>query len=330
LTAPLHRQPSPVARVKPPLARDQLPPESPLPFPMQDLSRPFIDPAAPQRLSNTEPSWLRAGVTLATILLTLVFTHQMAVFLSADGLTVFEGLTLAFYVLTFVWIAFAFVNALLGAVVLIGGTDGRPPNPTRPLRVALLILTYKEPPTRVFGNATAMFSNLAEVESHHNYDLFVLSDTNESELIEEEQAAFLAARELLEADWPLYYRRRGQNSNRKVGNIADWICRWGGDYEAFLVLDADSVMSAQAIHALTDELARDETLGLVQSAPRIIGARTLFGRIQQFSSATVGPVVAAGASTWMGAEANYFGHNAIVRTRAFAASASAAVQWSFA
>jgi membrane glycosyltransferase len=167
-----------------------------------------------------------------------------------------------------------------------------------------------------------MFSNLAEVESHHNYDLFVLSDTNESELIEEEQAAFLAARELLEADWPLYYRRRGQNSNRKVGNIADWICRWGGDYEAFLVLDADSVMSAQAIHALTDELARDETLGLVQSAPRIIGARTLFGRIQQLSSATVGPVVAAGASTWMGAEANYFGHNAIVRTRAFAASAN--------
>ena len=39
------------------------------------------------------------------------------------------------------------------------------------------------------------------------------------------------------------------NTDRKIGNLADWVERWGGSYEAMLVLDADSLMSGEAIVA---------------------------------------------------------------------------------
>jgi membrane glycosyltransferase len=43
--------------------------------------------------------------------------------------------------------------------------------------------------------------------------------------------------------------------------------------------------------------------------------------LQQFAAKVYGPVIATGLSTWMGRDGNYWGHNAIIRTRAFAAHA---------
>ena len=40
--------------------------------------------------------------------------------------------------------------------------------------------------------------------------------------------------------------------------------------------------------------------------------------MQQFSGRAYGPVIAHGVAWWHGAESNYWGHNAIIRTRAFA------------
>jgi membrane glycosyltransferase len=44
----------------------------------------------------------------------------------------------------------------------------------------------------------------------------------------------------------------------------------------------------------------------------------LFARVQQFAARIYGPVIAAGLSAWMGRDGNYWGHNAIIRTKAFA------------
>ncbi|MEX7643755.1 glucan biosynthesis glucosyltransferase H, partial [Stenotrophomonas maltophilia] len=52
--------------------------------------------------------------------------------------------------------------------------------------------------------------------------------------------------------------------------------------------------------------------------PSVIGGRTLFARMQQFGGRVYGPVIARGVAWWHGAESNYWGHNAIIRTRAFA------------
>jgi membrane glycosyltransferase len=42
----------------------------------------------------------------------------------------------------------------------------------------------------------------------------------------------------------------------------------------------------------------------------------LFGRLVQFAAAST-PMLAAGQSAWQGDAANYWGHNAILRVRAF-------------
>ena len=85
-----------------------------------------------------------------------------------------------------------------------------------------------------------------------------------------------------------------------------------------LVLDADSLMSADAIRALADEMAADPGAGLIQSAPLVIGSDTLFGRMQQFAASVYGTLLSEGLARWTGTEGNYWGHNAIIRTRAFA------------
>ena len=64
---------------------------------------------------------------------------------------------------------------------------------------------------------------------------------------------------------------------------------------------------------------RDPDAGIIQTLPLIINRNTLFARAQQFAARVYGPVIAAGLSAWMGRDGNYWGHNAIIRTQAFAA-----------
>ena len=119
----------------------------------------------------------------------------------------------------------------------------------------------------------------------------------------------------------MHYRRRAENTDGKVGNLAEWVETWGGAHEAMLVLDADSLMSPRAVEQLADALAADPAAALIQSFPMLFGAETLFGRVQQFSSRVYGMPLAEGLARWTGPEGNYWGHNAIIRTAAFAASA---------
>ena len=66
-------------------------------------------------------------------------------------------------------------------------------------------------------------------------------------------------------------------------------------------------------------MEEDPDAGIIQTLPLIINRNTLFARAQQFAAKVYGPVVAAGLSVWSGRDGNYWGHNAIIRTRAFAA-----------
>lgn len=121
--------------------------------------------------------------------------------------------------------------------------------------------------------------------------------------------------------FPCIIGARLENTDKKVGNIHDWIENWGAGFEAMVVLDADSLMSSRAIRQLVQALVADPEAGLIQSRPTLIGAETLFGRVQQFSNAVYGWLVAEGLDSWAQQEGNYWGHNAIIRTRAFAESA---------
>ncbi|MBN8900272.1 MAG: glucans biosynthesis glucosyltransferase MdoH, partial [Rhodospirillales bacterium] len=132
------------------------------------------------------------------------------------------------------------------------------------------------------------------------------------------EAAYLRLRAAIGDTPRLYYRRRAKNTARKAGNIADWVMRFGGAYPQFLILDADSVMAGDTLLQLVATMEAHPDVGLVQTLPIIAGGTTLFARMQQFAGRVYGPLIAHGIAWWHGAEGNYWGHNALIRTQAFA------------
>ncbi|MEQ1713677.1 MAG: glucans biosynthesis glucosyltransferase MdoH, partial [Hyphomicrobium sp.] len=103
--------------------------------------------------------------------------------------------------------------------------------------------------------------------------------------------------------------------------IKDWVERFGGGYAHFVILDADSVMSAETLLRLARGMERDPNAGLIQTVPRLVGGTTLLQQLQQFACNIYGRAVAAGIAFWHRDQGNYWGHNAIIRTVAFASAA---------
>ena len=87
---------------------------------------------------------------------------------------------------------------------------------------------------------------------------------------------------------PVRYRRRWHNVGRKVGNVEDFVKRWGGHYDYMIVLDADSLMSPTTLVTLVERMQADPRLGILQTVPALIGQLSLFARLQQFASRLYG------------------------------------------
>jgi membrane glycosyltransferase len=84
-----------------------------------------------------------------------------------------------------------------------------------------------------------------------------------------------------------------------------------------IVLDADSVMSGETLVRLVDLMEAHPRVGIIQTAPRVIRARSLFARVQQLANQLYGPMFAAGLHYWQLGDCPYWGHNAILRMEPF-------------
>ncbi|WP_406645299.1 glucans biosynthesis glucosyltransferase MdoH [Aliisedimentitalea scapharcae] len=298
-----------------------MPPEQPLHMPAQNFAADFRDQNAPTQPGPAHVALWR-GVTfspamLATAALTWVMYHWFA----ADGMMGLEIILLTLIAFNFFWICFTVSTVLLGLYSLSRRETAKRREPVHPMRVALLMPIYNEVPWYVLGNARSMLEELRARGGVHAYTMFILSDTRDDAIAAQELASVAALRDMLPADTRIHYRRRPINTDRKSGNIADWVSRWGAGYDAMLVLDADSLMTGRALSRLADALSRDPGAGLIQSFPQLIGAQSVFGRMQQFANGIYGLALAEGLARWCGQEGNYWGHNAIIRTRAFASCA---------
>ncbi|HWU03187.1 MAG TPA: glucans biosynthesis glucosyltransferase MdoH, partial [Novosphingobium sp.] len=285
-----------------------------------------LDGNAPARREvETRPHGMlvkRLLLVLLTAVLSLAASSEVRVTFSRDGLDLFEAGLLLFFVPLFSWVAFGFVASAMGFLKLISGEHPgftTIPSPAAALRhrTAVLMPVYNEGVEETFGRVEAMAFQIAASGGAGWIDFFILSDSNPFHGKREEAAwAELAQR----APIHIYYRRREQNTARKPGNIAEWVRRFGGAYENMLVLDADSMMSGDAIVGMAAIMEEKPSIGLLQTVPMITNARTVFQRWMQFASEAYGPIASAGLLWWSGSEANFWGHNAIVRTRAFAES----------
>jgi len=298
-----------------------LPPDQPLAMPAQDFSTDFQDHNAPIQQPPQSVALWRILAFSPAMAGTALLTWVMQGWFADGGFSGLEMVLLTLIAFNFFWICFTVSTVLLGLYSLARRPSLRRLAPARKMSVALLIPVYNEVPWYVLGNAQTMLEDLRKRGGVHDYSMFILSDTRDDAIAEQELISVRALHAMMPPGVNLYYRRREQNTDRKVGNIADWVSRWGGGFEAMLVLDADSLMTGRAIARLANALSRDPGAGLIQSYPQLIGAQSVFGRMQQFANGVHGAALAEGLSRWVGHEGNYWGHNAILRTRAFAASA---------
>jgi membrane glycosyltransferase len=232
--------------------------------------------------------------------------------------TALEWVMVVLFVVTFSWVSLSFTASVVGFVWLLAHRGQRMPLPSALVeRTAIVMPIYNEAPSRVFGAMQAIVEDVERTGLGSAFDYFFLSDTTNANVWIAEERAFVAIRKRLSGA-RIYYRRRRKNSSRKAGNVADFVTRWGGHYAHMLVLDADSVMAGETVVRLAAAMEGDPDSGIIQSLPLIINRNTMFARVQQFAARIAGPVLAAGLAAWMGRDGNYWGHNAIIRTRAFA------------
>lgn len=299
-----------------------MPPRQPLHMQVQDLTAQPEARMAPTQGPARTFAW-RIALFVPALLGTGLLVSAMYGWLAETGMTQLEWVLLALIGMTFIWVTLSVstVGVAVAGLLAREKAESRSPRDVAPMNVALLVPIYNEVTSDVFGNAAAMLDDLARRGSQHRYTLFVLSDTRDGDIAEDERRAYAALAAQAPAGFAVHYRRRETNTDKKVGNLVDWITGWGAAYEAMVVLDADSLMTGRAIDRMADELSTDPQAGLIQTFPVLIGARTVFARLQQFSNIAYGWLLAEGLAKWARTEGNYWGHNAIIRTRAFAESA---------
>lgn len=264
------------------------------------------------------PILFRCGALLVALGFSLFGSHLFLRLAGQGGLNALDLLRCLFVAISGFWLVWGSMAAVLGVFRFKPATSP----PTAPLqgRTAILVPIYNEDPVATFARIAAMNRSLIAEGVADHFHFAVLSDTQAMDVAAQEAVWFERLLKEPHSAGRFFYRRRERNIGRKAGNIEDFVAHSGGAYDYALILDADSLMDGSTMAAMMRRMQADPELGLLQTVPRIINARTLFGRSIQFAAAYLSPTFARGAALMQGREGPYWGHNAIVRMRAFAAS----------
>ena len=147
----------------------------------------------------------------------------------------------------------------------------------------------------------------------------MLSDTGDPAIAAAEEECFAALARAWRDRVAVTYRRRTLNAGFKAGNIRDFCDRWGNQHDFALVLDADSVMTADAVLRLVRIMQVAPRLGILQSLVIGMPSTSAFARLFQFGMRLSMRSYTIGSAWWQGDCGPYWGHNAIVRLAPFMA-----------
>ncbi|CAI3931629.1 Membrane glycosyltransferase (MdoH) [Commensalibacter communis] len=307
-----------------------LPPETPIDMPVQNLQANPNIYGRPKTPPTQAPNILlrRLFVFVVSIALTVYASYEMNLVFNSYGMTALGLIILVIFTILFFWIAFSFASSLGGFLEQVSkkgglslGINPKDPLPSLIKKTAVLMPTYNEDPHRVLAGLKAIYDSIQATGQGKQFDFFILSDTTNPDVWVEEEAAFLRFRQKTGDDTHIFYRRRFKNTDRKAGNLGDWVRRFGGGYDHMLSLDADSLMEGDTVVRVCAAMEANEGVGLIQTLPVIVNGTTLFARLQQFAGRVYGPTIAYGIAWWHGSESNYWGHNAVIRIKAFAEQA---------
>jgi len=257
--------------------------------------------------------------TAAVVLSALIGFGAAAIFLqytAVNGLTPFGLVSAVFLFLSTTWLAWGASLGMIGLAPMPPVARTLPPLTGR---TVVLVPVYNEAPAVTFARVAAMYRSVGaatDVPVH----FAILSDTRDAEIAHEEEIWFQRLVAETGGRGRIFYRRRVQNTGRKAGNIEDFFRRSGGAYDYAMMLDADSLMEGTTIVEMARRMEAEPQLGLLQSLPVVVRAGSVFGRAMQFAAAFFSPVFSRGLARLQGETGPFWGHNAMVRVRAFAAS----------
>jgi membrane glycosyltransferase len=243
----------------------------------------------------------------------------------SDGFTGLEVILLLLFVPLFAQVAVGFCTALAGFyVVNRGGDNSRisvaapKGGPYRLASTAIVMPVFNEDVSRVLEGLRVVFKSVQKIDgAAENFDFFILSDSNQPNQWIREEVAWAELCKQVGGFGKIFYRKRRQSINKKAGNVADFLRRWGRNYRYMVVLDADSIMTGESLARLVTLMEANPGVGIVQTAPRTVRGETLYSRLQAFANRIYSPLYLAGLNYWQQHEGNYWGHNAIIRVQPF-------------
>lgn len=270
--------------------------------------------------------WRRVIVFGGTLGLLLVTVIKLSGGLFRGPADLLTAATSSLFIVLACFAALAWTLRIAGFVVSMGSSF-RVELPESPpsTRTAIIMPVYHEDVERVCLGIRQTWRSARAHGLSGICDFFVLSDSKDPDVMAAEESGLLGL--LPEFDMNkagsgrIFLVRREERSGYKAGNIANFLHRHGADYEFMLVLDADSVMTGDRIRRLIQKLEGRPSTALIQSLMTIFRARTLFARIMQSSQNPQSALYSSGLRWLLGSEGIYWGHNALIRIRPFAAHA---------
>lgn len=246
----------------------------------------------------------------------------MAVALSPGGWSVVEVSAWLALAVVLPWLSVGFCNGLIGLALAWFSKD--PLGAVNPMAkdialedpvtapTAILLCIRNESTARLVRNLQVLGQGLMARHDVSQFHVYVLSDTT-NEMAAQEAQAFNALAHQWAPSLTLTYRRRDHNTGYKAGNIQDFCAQFGVNHELAVVLDADSLMSAQAVRRLVLTMQAHPTLGILQGLVVGMPAASLFTRLFQFGMRLGMRSYTLGSAWWQGDCGPFWGHNAVLR-----------------
>ena len=279
------------------------------------------------------PAWRRTGsrrrllLLLIVLIPTIISSNTMARLLPDRGSILLDTFLVAVFTTLFAWISVGFWTSIAGLVILLTKKDSYRVSRAcdgldftiadKAARTAILIPIYNEDVKRVVAGLRTTYASVRATGSLDRFDFFLLSDTTDPDVWVEEEEAWYRFCSEENAFGRVFYRKRTSNTKRKSGNVADFCRRWGKSYRYMAVFDADSIMSGETLVRLVQIMEARPDIGILQTPPKAVNRETLIARVQQFANHVYGPLLAAGLHFWQLGDAQYCGHNALIRVDPF-------------
>ncbi len=254
----------------------------------------------------------------------------LAAALAPGGWSVAKALLLLCFLGAAPWLGICAGNALTGFFVLLLARD--PPRFVLPVAAdlqrgelppsaALVVTIRNEPMELVLPPLRRLLDGLDAAGLGARFAVAVLSDTSDPALAAAEESTVAGFRAADRDPARIRYRRRARNTGYKAGNVMEFFDTDGHGFDAAIMLDADSEMSAASVLLLLRILWAAPRIGIVQHLTAGLPAEAAFPRLFQFGMRAGMRVWATGQAWWQGDAGPYWGHNAALRVAPFRAHA---------